>query len=344
MNFTQKFCASALVFAGLIAVPMSAPTAADSVADFYRGKQITILLGTGPGRTYDIYARLLAEHMQRHIPGNPKMIVQYMRGGGGLKATNHMYNVAPKDGTVIATLFDTLPILQRLKPDAARYDSAKFGWVGAFSRTVSVLIANSNAPATTIDAAKKAEITFGSIGKNNSTYWWPALVNNVLGTKFKIVSGYRSGSEIYIAMERGEVHAFAPVWLSVTATKADWLKTGKIKILTQLGTDPIADLKDVPMAVDLAKSPEGKQVLKFLAASSPLGRSILTPPGIPADRLAALRDALTKTLRDPAFLAEAKTRKLPIIPYTAAQLEAAVAEVLATSPALLERIRKAFKS
>lgn len=333
----------AMAATALLGISTSAPVAADAVADFYRGKQVAILLGTGPGRTYDIYARLLADHMARHIPGKPTMIVQYMQGGGGLKATNHMYNAAPKDGTMVATLFDTLPILQRLKPEAARYEADKFNWIGAFSQTVSVLIAMSDAPATTLEAAKKNEIIFGSIGKNNSTYWWPALINSVLGTKFKIVSGYRSGNEIYLAMERGEVHAYSPVWLSVTATKADWLRDGKIRVLTQLGNSPIDGLKDVPMGVDAATTAEGKQSLRFLAAASPLGRSVVAPPGVPAERIAALREALAKTVRDPAFLAEAEKRKLPVTPYTAAQLEEAVEAVLATPPALVERIRTALE-
>jgi tripartite-type tricarboxylate transporter receptor subunit TctC len=202
----------------------SAPVRADAVADFYRGKTVTIVLGTGPGRTYDLYARLLASHMPKHIPGKPNMVVQYMRGAGGLKATNYMYNAAPQDGTVIATLFASLPLLEKLRPKAAKYESQKFGWLGAYARIVNVIAVNSDAPAVTIEQAKKKEVVIGSIGKSNSTYQWPALLNSVLGTKFKIISGYRSGGAIYKAMESGEVHGYSPVWLSLSATKADWLK------------------------------------------------------------------------------------------------------------------------
>ena len=212
----------------IVAATPWSPSRADAVADFYRSKTITIVLGTGPGRTYDLYARMLANNMSRHIPGKPTMVIQYMRGAGGLKATNYVYNAALQDGTVMATLFASLPLLQKLRPKAAKYDALKFNWLGAYSRTVNVIAVMSNAPATTLADAMKTEVVIGSIGKGNTTYQWPALVNSVLGTKFKIVSGYRSGGAIYKAMESGEVHGYAPVWLSLTSTKAAWLRDKKV--------------------------------------------------------------------------------------------------------------------
>lgn len=328
-----------LLFAFVIALLPTAPASADAVADFYRGKTVSIVLGTGPGRTYDLYARLLATHMSRHIPGQPTMIVQYMGGAGGLKATNYVYNAAPRDGTVIATLFGSLPSLEKLRPEAAKYVSEKFNWLGAFSRIVNVVAVMNNAPATTLDDAKKREVVIGSIGRGNSTYQWPAMMNAILGTKFKIVSGYRSGGAIYKAMESGEVHGYAPVWLSLSATKAAWLKEKKVMVLAQMGLNKIDELPDTPLMLDLAKTEEDKALVRFLASGSPLGRAALTTPGVPADRLAALRGAFEATMKDPAYLADAKAKKLLIAPSSRAEVEAAVKQIVNTPPAQLARIK-----
>ena len=328
---------------GLIcAVTLMPSTAAraDAVADFYRGRTITIVLGTGPGRTYDLYARLLANHMPKHMPGHPNMVVQYMRGAGGLKATNYVFNAAPQDGTVIATLFASLPGLEKLRPKAAKYKSLEFNWLGAFSRIVNVLAVMSDAPATTLDDAKNKQVVIGSIGTGNSTYQWPALINDILGTKFKIVSGYRSGGAIYKAMESGEVHGYSPVWLSLSATKAAWLRDNKVSVLAQMGLQRIPALPDTPMLIDLAKSDEDKDLVRFLASGSPLGRSALTTPGVPADRLAALRKAFAATVADPAYLAEAKARKLLIAPSSRHAVEAAVKQIVGTPAPLMARIKK----
>ncbi len=331
------------VISGLIFVLTLGPLTsarAEAVADFYSGRTITIVLGTGPGRTYDLYARLLAAHMPRHIPGNPNMVVQYMRGAGGLKATNYVFNAAPRDGTVIATLFASLPSLEKLRPKAAKYKSLEFNWLGAFSRIVNVIAVMSNAPATTLDDAKNKEVVIGSIGKANTTYQWPALINGILGTKFKIVSGYRSGGAIYKAMESGEVHGYSPVWLSLSATNAAWLRDKKVSVLAQMGLEKIDALPNTPMLIDLVKSDEDKALVKFLASGSPLGRSALTTPGVPADRLAALRKALAATVTDPAYLADAKARKLLIAPSSREAVEAAVRQIAATPEPLMARFKK----
>jgi hypothetical protein len=195
----------------------------------------------------------------------------------------------------------------------------------------------------TIDQAKEKEVVIGSIGQANTTYQWPALINGILGTKFKIVSGYRSGGEIYKAMESGEVHGYAPVWLSLTATKAAWLRDKKVTVLAQMGLDRIPALPDTPMLIDLAKSAEDKELVRFIASGSPLGRSALTTPGVPADRLAALRKAFAATIADPAYLAEAKKRKLLIAPSSLADVEAAVRQIAGTPAPLMARFKKIMK-
>ncbi len=328
---------------GLILTLTLAPSTAaraDAVADFYSGRTITIVLGTGPGRTYDLYARLLATHMPKHIPGKPNMVVQYMRGAGGIKATNYVFNAAPQDGTVIATLFASLPALEKLRPKAAKYKALEFNWLGAFSRIVNVIAVMSDAPAVTLDQAKKKEVVIGSIGTANSTYQWPALINGILGTKFKIVSGYRSGGAIYKAMESGEVHGYSPVWLSLSATKAAWLRDKKVSVLAQMGLERIPALPDTPMLINLVKSDADRDLVRFIASGSPLGRSALTTPGVPADRLAALRKALAATVKDPAYLADAKKRKLLIAPSSLEDVEAAVRQIAGTPAPLMARCKK----
>jgi len=312
---------------------------ADAVADFYKGRQMTILLGTGPGRTYDLYARMLANHIVNHIPGKPRAIVQYMPGAGGLKATNYLYNAAPKDGAMIATLFATLPSIRLFKPEAAKYEPLKFGWLGAFSRTVNVVIVNKGAPATTLADAKKKEVVIGSIGKGNTTYQFPALINGAFGTRFKIISGYRSGGAIYKAMEGGEVHGYAPVWLSVVATKAAALKSGDIRVLVQGGLSRLPELPDVPLLLDLAETDEQRGMIRFLSAGSPLGRAAQGPPGMPKDRYEAMVSALAAMVKDPAYLAEARKLKLSVAFTSRDDTVAAVRQIMETPPAVIARLR-----
>ena len=316
------------------------PAAADEVADFYKGKQVTIVLGTGPGRTYDLYARLLARHMQKRIPGRPNMLVQYMEGGGGLTATNHMYNAAPKDGTYIATLFGTLPSEQLTKPNVARYDARNFNWLGAFSSATNVVAVMNDAPATTVEGIKEKEVVIGSIGRGNSTYQFPALINHIVGTKFKLISGYPSGAEIYKAMESGEVHGYAPIWLSLTATKTDWLDSGRIKVLVQGGPVKLARLPNVPLLIEFAKTDEQRRMVLFQSAGSVLAHSALAPPGVPADRLKALEEAFAKTVADPEYLADAAKQKLPISFTSKAKVVESVEQILSTPAALIETMKK----
>jgi tripartite-type tricarboxylate transporter receptor subunit TctC len=265
--------------------------------------------------------------------------MQYMAGAGGLKATNHLYNVAPKDGTVIATLFATLPSLRLFKPDAAKYEPLKFSWLGAFSRTVNVIVVNANAPATTIEDARAKEVVIGSIGKGNTTYQFPALINGAFGTKFKIISGYRSGGAIYKAMESGEVHGYAPVWLSVVATKAEAYRKGEIKVLVQGGLAKVPELPDVPLLLDLATNEDQRAMIRFLSSGSPLGRAAQAPPGVPKARHDALTRALAATVKDPAFLAEMKKRKLSVAYTSREDTVALVRQIMETPKPVVDRLR-----
>jgi len=324
---------------GLAVILGAGQVSADEVADFYKGKTITILLGTGPGRSYDLYARTVGDHLVSHIPGKPNYVMQYMRGAGGVKATNYLYNVAPKDGSVIATLFSTLPSLRLFRPEAAKYEPLKFSWLGAFSSVVNVVIANADAPATSLKDAMTKELVIGSIGKGNSTYQFPALVNGAFGTKFKIISGYPSGAAIYKAMDGREVQGYAPVWDSIRATKADALKKGEIKVLVQSGLTKLPEIPDVPLLLDLATTDEQRSMIRFLESGSPLGRAAQGPPGIPKARHDALTVALRETLKDPAFLAAAKKRNLAVAYTSREDTVAAVRTIMETPPATVAKIK-----
>jgi tripartite-type tricarboxylate transporter receptor subunit TctC len=330
--------------AALSASAIASPAQADAVADFYKGKTVSILLGTGPGATYDFYARILAKHMSRHIPGEPAITVNYMPGAAGLNMFNHLYNAAPRDGTVFANTFGTLPVNQLFKPDAVRYDAQKFNWLGSVSRDVSVLAVNATAPVKTLEDAKKNEMVIGSIGLGNGTYYFPALINAVLGTKIKIITGYPSGNDIYKAMEADEVHGYAPVWLSLVSVKPDWLRDNKVALVAQSGTVKHKDkeLADVPLLYDLVQKEDDRQMVRFFSASAPIDRASAAPPGVPADRLAALEQALSATVKDPAYLAEMAERKLTVDPSSKDEVVAAVRQIIETPPALVARIKAAF--
>jgi tripartite-type tricarboxylate transporter receptor subunit TctC len=284
---------------------------------------------------------MLANHIVKHIPGGPKAIVQYMPGAGGLKATNYLYNAAPKDGAMVATLFASLPSVRLFKPDAAKYEPEKVSWLGAFSRTVNFIIVNKGAAASFDELASK-EVVIGSIGKGNTTYQFPALINGAFGTKLKIISGYRSGGAIYKAMEGGEVQGYAPVWLSVVATKAQALAKGDIKVLVQGGLTKLAALPDVPLLLDLAKTDEQRSMIRFLSAASPLGRAAQGPPGIPKARYEALVAGLAATVKDPAYLAEAKKLKLSVDFTSRDDTVAAVRQIMQTPPAVVANIKTAM--
>jgi tripartite-type tricarboxylate transporter receptor subunit TctC len=280
--------------------------------------------------------------MQRHVPGAPAMVVNYMPGAGGIVMFNHLYNAAPKDGTVIASTFGTLAINQLFKPDGIRYDASKFSWLGSVSRDVSVLAVNATAPVQSLEQAKSREMVVGSIGLSNATYHFPALINSVLATKIKVITGYRSGNEIYKAMEANEVHGYAPVWLSLVSVKPDWLRDKKVVLVTYSGTTTHKDLTGVPLLYDLVKEEEPRQMVRFFSATAPIDRAFAAPPGVPADRLTALEKALSATLKDPAYLEEMAERKLSVEASSKSEVVAAVSQILNTPAPLAARIKTAF--
>lgn len=330
-------------FAAVATAGLAATATADSIADFYKGKTVTIAAATGAGSAYGIHGRLLADAIRAAIPGNPNVVMQFMPGGGGSKLANYVYNVAPKDGSFIGFPLKYIAVNQVLGRKGLKYDAAKFGYIGTLGPINSaVAILKDKAPATTLDGAMKTEIIMGSTGKSSETYITPTLMNNLLGTQFKIVLGYKGMKGITLAMERGEVHGRAGSWDSMKSGEADWLKEKRVSIIALSGLKRNWDLPNIPTLLELAKKPEDKAVFEFFGAGNAVGWLFVTPPSLPAERLAALRTAFDKTVKNPAYAASVKARKLDLQPETGAEVERLIKLTLAATPAQKVAIQKAM--
>jgi tripartite-type tricarboxylate transporter receptor subunit TctC len=329
-----------LVLAGLSLV--MPPAAAETPAEFYKGKTITLITSTGVGGTYDIVARLVARYMPRYIPGNPTMIVQNMPGGGNVIAANYMYNIAPKDGTAIATIHSAMPLQQALDAGGVRYDSDQFNWLGSTGSQNEVIIVWRSAGITTLQQATEKEVILGGTGSGAGIVILPSLVNNLLGTKFKIVTGYRTSEDVNLGMERGEIQARAFSFGSITSQHPDWLIEHKVTFLVQSGAKRDKLLPDVPLLTELASTDEQFQIFRFFSSAPALGQPFIAPPGLPADRLAALRGAFVATLKDEAFLADAEKIRFAIDAIGAEETAAIVHETVHASPDIIAKAKLAM--
>ena len=327
---------------GALAAALTAlPASAQSVEEFYKGKTVSILMGTGPGASYDLYGRTIAEHISRHIPGNPTIIVEHMPGAGGVIAANHIYNTAPQDGTKVL-LSHAIPLSEKLEPAGVRFQSAKFQWLGAYDAIVQALTVWHTAPAQTIEELKtKPGVVFGAFSTTHLSYQWASLLKDAIGADYKIITGYRSGNDCNLAMERGEIHGWTASWESITGSRPQWLAEKKVKMLAQFTIERKPYLKDVPTLVELAPQ-DKKDVAEFVISGTPFARGLALGPGVPADRVAALRKAFDALMQDKAFLAEAEKRKLSIDPYDAGKVHGMVNKIVSASPELVARVKKAI--
>ena len=298
----------------IAAVSIDSPRAQDAVAEFYKGRQVTVIVGSSAGGGYDIYARLLARHMPRHIPGSPAMVVSNMAGAGSNAAAAHVYNVAPKDGTVIGALQNSAvleSLLDALLGDTKRlrHDATKFVHVGSATIDHYVCIARSDAAVKSFKDLLTQELIIGASQPGTSTRDFPAMLNNMAGAKFRLVSGYPGTREITLAIEKNEVKGLCGFsWSSLQAQRPDWIKSGFIRVLVQEHDKGHPDINrmGVPLAVDFAKTPEARRVMELIYSSETFGRPYMMSPGVPAERVVALRKAFMATMRDPELLAEAQ--------------------------------------
>jgi tripartite-type tricarboxylate transporter receptor subunit TctC len=327
--------------AAVVLMLLPATARADSVADFYKGKTINVIVGFGPGGGYDAYARLLARHFGKHIPGHPSIVVQNMTGGGSVRAANHVYAVAPKDGTVIAAVNQNMPMYQLLGGEGARFDSAKVQWLGSMAYSNGTLYTWHDTNVRTLEEAKTQTIPLGGTGTTSDSHIFPTVINSLLGTKFDVVNGYPDGNAIDLALERGEVKGRGGnSWASVTTNKKQWVDEKKINILVQIGFKPEPEIPNVPLLVDLVKNPDEKQIVAVISLPTALGFAHWVAPEVPKERFEALRAAYAATMKDPDFLAEAKKIGQLIRPQSGEEVEALVQKAASTSQPVLERTAK----
>jgi tripartite-type tricarboxylate transporter receptor subunit TctC len=314
-------------------------------SDFYAGKTIDMIVSSGEGGANDLYARAIADNLPKHLPGSPLMIVRNMPGAGGLRAIRFLYDNAPKDGLSYGVVQRSAAVQPILGVENANYDPAKFNWIGSTAREVSVgAVWTGSSDIRTIQDAMKKELVVGSSGVGNDTGGFPKVLNHFLGTKFKPIHGYKSGSEIILAMERGEVQGrIGWSWGSVKSSKtARWVPDKKIALIVQMGLDKAPDLPDVPLVLDLAKSPEDREAMELIFAATTIGWPSVMPPGVPADRITLVRKAYTETMNDPTFVAALKKTGLELDPLTGDQIETIVKRLTSFSPDVVERAKQAL--
>jgi tripartite-type tricarboxylate transporter receptor subunit TctC len=341
MTFCKRTFATLVAVAVIVSAVANSATAQESVADFYKGKTVALLLGTGPGGSYDLYARIFAEHLPRHIPGNPSVLVEHMPGAGGVTAGNHLFGPGPQDGTKIL-LSHAIIMSEVLEPKAGvRFQSAKLNWIGTYDAIAHTMALWHEAPVKTIADLKNANIVIGSFAKAHFTYQWPAMMKDVLGLNFKLITGYPTGNHNNLAMERGEIHGWAASWENLIGTRPHWITEKKVTLLTQFMLERKQQLPDVPTLLELA-SADKKDVVEFMSASTPFGRGVVVGPNVPAERVAALRAAFEATIKDPAFLASAQKRQVDIDWRDHQHTMSLVKKIVGASPELITRVKKSI--
>jgi tripartite-type tricarboxylate transporter receptor subunit TctC len=329
----------------VLAAPLTAEPAAAQAADsFYAGKQMKVIVGFPPGGGFDAYARTLADHMGRHIPGNPSFIVQHMPGASTAKAAAHLYGVAAQDGTFLGLLHQGLLANQVLDIQGGAFDVTKFNWIGRMGTRLSVGLVWHTTGVKTIEDAKTKEVIMGATSPTATSAMVPLALNAFAGTKFRVVQGYQGSADMYLAMERGETHGL-PIagWLDLTGPRADWVKDGKVAVLYQTALKRHADLPNVPVLADLGHTDEDKQILALLASTEDMGRAFVSGPGIPAARVEILRDAFAAMMADPVFLADAQKRQLDIDFMHGKELQALVQSVGAFPADVAAKAKKVLK-
>jgi tripartite-type tricarboxylate transporter receptor subunit TctC len=332
------------VLAALAIAVYAGAAAAQPAAEFYAGKQIDMFIGTPTGGGYDQYGRLLGRHMSRHIPGGPQIVFKNMPAGGGRQAMNHIYNIAPPDGTAIGITIRNIAFDPLLGETATKIDALKLTWLGSLNNEVPVCVAWHTSPFRTVEDIRKAEILMGSSGPTASDAVHAKLINRIAGTKIKLIHGYSGSTGVHLAMERGEVQGRCGLgWDSIVARYSHCVKDNKISILAQFGLSKHPDLPQVPLIVDLATTAADRQLADLLLAPLEMGRPFFAPPGVPADRVQILRRAFDAAAKDAELLADAEKQKVELFPMTGEAVEALVRRIYAT-PAEVVEIGKQLSS
>jgi tripartite-type tricarboxylate transporter receptor subunit TctC len=327
----------AFVATALFAVPAHAQS--ESLA----GKNVTLIIGFGAGGGYDLWGRLVARHIGKHLPGNPTVVPQNMPGAGSYVAASHIYGAAPKDGTVFAIIARDAALGPLSNAPGARFDATKMSWLGSPTREHNVCIANATAKAKTANALRDTELILGDTGPGTGTRSYPKVLNDLLGYKFKLVSGFRSSADVFLAMERGEVDGICESLDSINQRKPDWIANKTVNVLLQAGAESRPELAGVPNVLTLARNDEERKVLEYLYAGQDIGRPFVAPPDLPPERLKMLRDAFNATMKDPEFAADVKRNKFDLEPEDGEHLAALINKIYATPKTIIDRVSNLIK-
>jgi tripartite-type tricarboxylate transporter receptor subunit TctC len=331
----------AFAFAAVALIALTHPALAQNVADFYRGRNVTLVIGFSAGGGYDLYGRLLARHLGKHIPGQPGIVAQNREGAGSERAVLYLYNAAPKDGSVIGTFSRSMAVAPLLV--GAPFDATKLTWLGSISSDVSVCMMWHTSPIKTFDDMLAQPFTVGGLSKDADPDIFAMVLRNMFGAKLKLVSGYPGTNDGTLAMERGEVNGMCGIsWSTAKARHADWMKGGKVNFPVQFGLRKEADIADVPAVTDLAKDEEQRRMLRLILAGQAMARPYAAPPGIPDDRRQALIDAFNATMKDREFLADADKLKADVSPVSAGEIERLLADVYATPKDIVAKAARAM--
>jgi tripartite-type tricarboxylate transporter receptor subunit TctC len=340
-TLASRLAVSAIALAA--ALTSAGQASAQSVADFYKGKTVTIFIGFSPGGSYDGFARMVARHLGKHIPGNPNVVPQNMPGAGSFTAANHIFAVAPKDGTTLGIVSQTAAIEEALKTDGVQYKSAQFNWIGRATSNIEVQVVWHTSKAKSIDDATKNEIPLASTGPGSPSEGYPRMLNGTYGTKFKIIRGYPGSTDGLLAMERGEVDGALTSWNTMKSARKSWLDEKKAAILVQYMPKRTAELQNIPAVTEFAKTDLDREVLAFYASGAEVGRAFMASPGVPADRVAALRAAFDATMKDPEFKADVEKAKFDFEPLGGEAMQKIIADTANVKPAVIERMQALLK-
>jgi tripartite-type tricarboxylate transporter receptor subunit TctC len=327
----------------LAALVNAAATPAAAQADVLAGKSVQMIIGFGPGGGYDLWARTLGRHIGKHLPGNPNVVPQNMPGAGSFTAASYIFNIAPKDGSALGIIARDAALGPLTGASGARFDPTRLSWIGTPTKETNVCIAFHTAQVKSVQDLYDKQLILGDTGPGTGTRSYPKALNELLGMKFKLVGGFPASSDVFLAMERGEVDGICESLDSIKIRRPDWIPSGKVAILFQGGAEPNPELKDVPFVRDLARTPEQKQAIEFLYAGQGIGRPFVAPPDLPAERLKMLRDAFNATMKDADFIAETKKSKLELEPEDGEHLAALIAKIYATPKPIVDKIANLIK-
>ena len=334
---TFGFLACTAIIAGM---SVASVAQAQTPEAFYKGKQIRLIVASGAGGGYDTYSRVLARYMPDHVPGKPAFVVQNMDGAGGLKATNYTYAIAPKDGTVFVSTYNSLTTQPLIDKQGVEYDALKLSWVGSMGKQQQICVTWNTSPIKTIEQTMQKEISVSATGATGNSATLPKLLNQLIGTKFHVILGY-STSDQRLSVERGEVDGVCGLsYTTLIASNPDWILNKKVNILLQTGDAPHPAMPDVPLVINLVKNPKDKAIVRLYALPGDIGRPYAAPPDMPADRLTALRRAFDATMKDKEFLVEAEKVHLEIDPLTGEEVTKLLQEAYASPPDAIQRMNE----